>query len=139
MYNRDDILRKVHMLMDAYRGGLLGGEKMPEHENPRLDIGSREIKPKAAAMPLPPLKSRVTGRQLAGWVCSAIEQIGDCLAACLAAQPHVQNGFDIVGPWAFYGASAHQHDNRLGIGFSNCLDHAHMPLGHFHVVTVKSF
>ncbi|MBQ4088482.1 MAG: hypothetical protein IJC56_01195 [Clostridia bacterium] len=42
MYDRDDILRKVHMLLDSYRRGLLGGERMPEHENPHLDVGSRE-------------------------------------------------------------------------------------------------
>lgn len=40
MNSRDDILAKVNRLMDAYRQGILGGEKMPEDENPRLEKGS---------------------------------------------------------------------------------------------------
>lgn len=39
---RDTILQKVQKLMAAYREGLLGGEKMPEHENPGLDKASKE-------------------------------------------------------------------------------------------------
>lgn len=42
MDNRKEILRKVNCLMKAYNDGLLGGEKMPEHENPNLDISSKE-------------------------------------------------------------------------------------------------
>lgn len=40
--NRDEILSKVEKLRQAYRDGLLGGEKMPEDENPQLERGSRE-------------------------------------------------------------------------------------------------
>ncbi len=39
---KECILKKVNRLLAAYRGGLLGGEKMPEHENPGLDRGSKE-------------------------------------------------------------------------------------------------
>ena len=42
MDNREQILRKVHQLMNAYKDGLLGGEKMPEHANPGLDKSSME-------------------------------------------------------------------------------------------------
>ena len=42
MDNTKDILEKVKCLMRAYDNGLLGGEKMPEHENPGLDISSKE-------------------------------------------------------------------------------------------------
>ena len=40
--NTSEILEKVYKLVDAYNKGLLGGEKMPEHENPGLDMGSKE-------------------------------------------------------------------------------------------------
>lgn len=33
MENRNEILLKIRQLMEAYQKGLLGGEKMPEHEN----------------------------------------------------------------------------------------------------------
>ena len=36
MNNKDEILTKVHNLVHAYKQGLLGGEKMPEDENPHL-------------------------------------------------------------------------------------------------------
>lgn len=36
------ILKKVHKLLDLYKAGALGGEKMPEHEKPRLERSSRE-------------------------------------------------------------------------------------------------
>lgn len=42
MENRDEILLKIRQLMEAYQKGLLGGEKMPEHENPGLERGSKE-------------------------------------------------------------------------------------------------
>ena len=42
MDNRDEILTKVHSLISAYQQGLLGGEKMPEDENPHLKKGSKE-------------------------------------------------------------------------------------------------
>ena len=42
MKNRDEILTKVHNLICAYKQGLLGGEKMPEDENPHLEKGSKE-------------------------------------------------------------------------------------------------
>lgn len=35
------IMDKVNSLMTAYRAGELGGEKMPEHENPGLEPGCR--------------------------------------------------------------------------------------------------
>lgn len=34
MSTANDILER---LLDAYKNGLLGGEKMPEHENPDLE------------------------------------------------------------------------------------------------------
>ena len=40
--NRDEILFKIRQLMEVHQKGLLGGEKMPEHENPKLDRGSKE-------------------------------------------------------------------------------------------------
>ena len=40
--DNNDILRKVNRLLDAYQKGLLGGEKMPEHENPHLELSSKE-------------------------------------------------------------------------------------------------
>ncbi len=40
MKNRDEILNKVYKLLLAYKQGDLGGEKMPEDENPNLDKGS---------------------------------------------------------------------------------------------------
>jgi len=42
MDNRDEILTKVYSLIGAYQQGLLGGEKMPEDENPHLKKGSKE-------------------------------------------------------------------------------------------------
>ena len=33
---------KVYALLDAYKSGRLGGEKMPEDENPPLDKSSKE-------------------------------------------------------------------------------------------------
>lgn len=40
--DRNDILIKVKKLVQLYREGYLGGEKMPEDENPRLEKASRE-------------------------------------------------------------------------------------------------
>ena len=37
MEDKTKILMRVYELMSAYNQGLLGGEKMPEHENPALD------------------------------------------------------------------------------------------------------
>ena len=42
MDDRQQILSRVERLLDAYHHGLLGGEKMPEHENPGLDLASKE-------------------------------------------------------------------------------------------------
>ena len=42
MNTTDEILEKVYTLIKAYKSGLLGGEKMPEDENPHLDKASRE-------------------------------------------------------------------------------------------------
>ena len=42
MNNRAEILDKVNKLVYAYKTGLLGGEKMPEDENPHLDKGCKE-------------------------------------------------------------------------------------------------
>ena len=35
--DKDKILEKVNNLVLAYKEGVLGGEKMPEDENPHLD------------------------------------------------------------------------------------------------------
>ena len=40
MNNREEILEKVNHLVSAYKQGLLGGEKMPEDENPQLEKSS---------------------------------------------------------------------------------------------------
>ena len=40
--NQEEILRKVYNLRKAHQDGLLGGEKMPEDENPHLDKDSKE-------------------------------------------------------------------------------------------------
>ena len=40
--DKEKILKSVCQLMEAYEGGLLGGEKMPEHENPGADKDSKE-------------------------------------------------------------------------------------------------
>ena len=42
MDNRDQILEKVYRLVQLYEQGLLGGEKMPEDENPHFDKASKE-------------------------------------------------------------------------------------------------
>lgn len=42
MNNRDEILVKVNKLVHAYKQGILGGEKMPEDENPCLEKGSKQ-------------------------------------------------------------------------------------------------
>lgn len=42
MKDREEILEKVHKLVDAHKRGLLGGEKMPEDENPGLAKASKE-------------------------------------------------------------------------------------------------
>ena len=34
-------IRFLKFLVEKYNNGLFGGEKMSEHENPRLDIGSK--------------------------------------------------------------------------------------------------
>ena len=41
MDNRDEILEKVNKLVLAYKQGTLGGEKMPEDENPHLEKDSK--------------------------------------------------------------------------------------------------
>ena len=35
-------INKVYALLEAYRSGRLGGERMPEDENPALDKASGE-------------------------------------------------------------------------------------------------
>lgn len=40
--NRDRILERIQHLLEAYHNGLLGGEKMPEDENPALPRDSKE-------------------------------------------------------------------------------------------------
>ena len=40
MNSREEILEKVNHLVRAYRQGILGGEKMPEDENPHLEKSS---------------------------------------------------------------------------------------------------
>lgn len=42
MSNTEEVLIKVERLVNAYKNGLLGGEKMPEDENPCLDKPSKE-------------------------------------------------------------------------------------------------
>ena len=42
MPNTEEILGKVNKLINAHKQGLLGGEKMPEDENPGLDKSSKE-------------------------------------------------------------------------------------------------
>ena len=42
MNNQQQILMRVGRLLNAYNNGVLGGEKMPEHENPGLNIASKE-------------------------------------------------------------------------------------------------
>lgn len=42
MDRREEILAKVNILLHAYEKGLLGGEKMPEDENPHLGKNSKE-------------------------------------------------------------------------------------------------
>ena len=42
MDDRDRIVEKVYQLVYAYKQGLLGGEKMPEDENPSLEKGSKQ-------------------------------------------------------------------------------------------------
>ena len=41
MNTREEILEKANKLVDAYKQGLLGGEKMPEDENPGLEKSSK--------------------------------------------------------------------------------------------------
>lgn len=40
--NKEEILEKVYNLVYAYKQGFLGGEKMPEDENPHLEKGSTQ-------------------------------------------------------------------------------------------------
>ena len=42
MDNKNEILTKVNKLIHAYKQGILGGEKMPEDENPCLDKDSSQ-------------------------------------------------------------------------------------------------
>lgn len=42
MNNTEEILIKVNSLLSVYKNGLLGGEKMPEDENPKLDKSSEQ-------------------------------------------------------------------------------------------------
>lgn len=42
MDDKQRILRRVENLLAAYNNGVLGGDKMPEHENPGLDSASKE-------------------------------------------------------------------------------------------------
>lgn len=42
MNTKEDILTKLNNLIWAHRNGLLGGEKMPEDENPHLNKSSKE-------------------------------------------------------------------------------------------------
>ena len=42
MNRSEEILQNVQKLMNAYRQGSLGGETMPEDENPQLEPGSMQ-------------------------------------------------------------------------------------------------
>lgn len=42
MDNKDEMLEKIYRLVQLYEQGLLGGEKMPEDQNPHLDKASKE-------------------------------------------------------------------------------------------------
>lgn len=42
MIHKEVILEKVDTMLKAYKGGLLGGEKMPEDENPQLVRATKE-------------------------------------------------------------------------------------------------
>lgn len=42
MDDRSKILARIYSLIEAYKSGLLGGSKMPEHENPGLEKDSKE-------------------------------------------------------------------------------------------------
>lgn len=42
MNNTEEILLRVNKLVNAYKCGFLGGEKMPEDENPHLDKAAKE-------------------------------------------------------------------------------------------------
>ena len=42
MNTREEIIEKVNKLVDAYKQGLLGGEQMPEDENPGLEKSSTQ-------------------------------------------------------------------------------------------------
>lgn len=42
MENSEEIIERVYKLLAAHRDGLLGGEKMPEDENPGLEKSSKE-------------------------------------------------------------------------------------------------
>lgn len=42
LQKKEELLGKVNNLINAHKSGLLGGEKMPEDENPHLDKNSKE-------------------------------------------------------------------------------------------------
>lgn len=42
LYNKTEIAEKARKLISAHKEGILGGEKMPEDENPNLDKASKE-------------------------------------------------------------------------------------------------
>lgn len=42
MDNKNEIIEKARKLISAHKEGILGGEKMPEDENPQLDKASKE-------------------------------------------------------------------------------------------------
>lgn len=42
LHNKNEIIEKARKLISLHKSGLLGGEKMPEDENPQLDKSSKE-------------------------------------------------------------------------------------------------
>lgn len=51
-------INKVYTLVDAYKSGKLGGEKMPEDENPELDKNSKFLNQKYCLFRSEPISSR---------------------------------------------------------------------------------
>lgn len=43
MTNKDEILKKVDMLINMYKNGELGGEVMPEDANPHFEKSSEDL------------------------------------------------------------------------------------------------
>ncbi len=94
MTEKEELLEKVNKLVQAYKAGLLGGEKMPEDENPHLEKASKKnymyftlpmsLNYQRNSYVLWECANRMQAEKQAAWVF-------DSRAVCLASEEELRN------------------------------------------------